>query len=123
MLAKRPLCRSWLCQDARYALLALSLLWPTAGLAGPTRVNNYVIGPQDILIITVFEQQDLGGKYVVDADGTFSFPLIGRIKAGGLTLRELEAALKGELANGFFKNPQVSVSVEQYRSQRVFVVG
>ena len=63
------------------------------------------------------------GKYTVEADGTFTFPLIGRVKAGGLTLRSVEEALRKELSNGFFKNPQVSVAVEQYRSQRVFVVG
>jgi polysaccharide export outer membrane protein len=59
----------------------------------------------------------------VEADGTFSFPLIGRVKAGGLTLRTFEEALKKKLADGYFKNPQVTVAVEQYRSQRVFVMG
>lgn len=87
------------------------------------QVNNYVVGPQDVLMISLFDQQDLSGKYTVEADGTFTFPLIGRVKAGGLTLRSVEEALRKELSNGFFKNPQVSVAVEQYRSQRVFVVG
>ena len=87
------------------------------------QVSNYVVGPQDVLMITVFDQQDLGGKYTVDADGTVSFPLIGRLKAAGLTLQGVEAELRKALADGFFKNPQVSVGVEQYRSQRVFVVG
>lgn len=87
------------------------------------QVNNYVVGPQDVLSIAVFDQLDLGGKFAVEADGTFTFPLVGRLKAGGLTLRQVEETLRKELANGFFKNPQVSVSIEQYRSQRVFVVG
>jgi polysaccharide export outer membrane protein len=82
-----------------------------------------VIGPPDVLTIQVFDQPDLGGKYTVEADGSFSFPLIGRVKAGGLTLRGFEAELKRQLADGYFKNPSVSVSVEQYRSQRVFVMG
>jgi polysaccharide export outer membrane protein len=86
-------------------------------------INNYVVGPQDVLTIALFDQQDLSGKYTVEADGTFTFPLIGRVKAGGLTLRSVEEALRKELANGFFRDPQVSVAVEQYRSQRVFVVG
>ena len=51
------------------------------------------------------------------------FPLIGRVKAGGLTLRQFEAELKKKLADGYFKNPQVSVAVETYRSQRIFIVG
>ena len=45
-----------------------------------------------MLTIHVFDQADLGGKFTVEADGTFSFPLIGRVKAGGLTLRAFESA-------------------------------
>ncbi|HEX7139314.1 MAG TPA: polysaccharide biosynthesis/export family protein, partial [Vicinamibacterales bacterium] len=84
---------------------------------------DYVIGPQDVLLIQVFDQPDLGGKYTVETDGTFSFPLIGRVKAGSLTLRGFERALKERLADGYFRSPQVTVAVEQYRSQRVFVMG
>src|SRR3954471_2293701 len=85
--------------------------------------GDYVIGPQDVLTVQVFDQADLGGKYTVEADGTFSFPLVGRVTAGGMTLRSFETELKKKLADGYFKNPQVTVAVEQYRSQRVFVMG
>ena len=85
--------------------------------------SDYVIGPQDVLSIAVWDQEDLKGKFAVETDGTFTFPLIGRITAGGLTLRELETDLKRRLTDGFFNNPQVTVAIEQYRSQRVFVVG
>src|SRR5687768_8687784 len=84
---------------------------------------DYVVGPQDVLTITVWNQPNLSGKFSVETDGTFTFPLIGRIKAGGLTLREVEEALKKRLADGFFRHPQVSAAVEQYRSQRIFIVG
>ena len=84
---------------------------------------DYVIGPADVLTIQLFDQPDLGGKFTVEADGSFSFPLIGRITAGGSTLRGFETELKRKLADGYFRNPQVSVAVEQYRSQRVFVMG
>jgi polysaccharide export outer membrane protein len=85
--------------------------------------GDYVIGAQDVLTVSVFDQPDLGGKYAVELDGSFSFPLIGRVKAGGLTIRNLETELKNKLADGFFKNPQLTVAIEQYRSQRVFVTG
>jgi polysaccharide export outer membrane protein len=49
--------------------------------------------------------------------------LIGRVKAGGLTLQQVEAELKKRLADGYFKDPQLSVAVEQYRSQQIFIVG
>lgn len=88
------------------------------------RPTNYIVGPQDALTITMFDQEDLGGKYQVDSDGTFTFPLIGRVKAGGLTLRELEAELKRLLKEeGFFKDPQLSVGVDVYRSQKIHIVG
>src|SRR5262249_24503196 len=61
--------------------------------------------------------------YTVETDGTFSFPLVGRVTAGGMTLRAFEGELKKKLADGYFKNPQVTVGVETYRSQRVFVMG
>ena len=84
---------------------------------------DYQIGAQDDLTIQVFDQADLGGKYTLEVDGTFSYPLIGRVKAGGMTLRAFETELKTKLADGYFRNPQVTVAVEQYRSQRVFVMG
>jgi polysaccharide export outer membrane protein len=101
------------------ALLGFTLVSPAAAQSA----GDYVIGPQDVLTIQVFDQADLGGKYSVETDGTFSFPLVGRVKAGGLTLRSFETELKKRLADGFFKNPQVTVGIEQYRSQRVFVMG
>ena len=105
-------------------VVALLLLLAGNGLQAQVAApNNYVVGPQDILTITSFDQEDLTGKYPVDADGTFTFPLVGRVKAGGLTLRELEAEIKRLLKDGFFKDPQLSVGVEQYRSQKIHIVG
>jgi polysaccharide export outer membrane protein len=98
------------------------LVLPQPGRA-QQKAADYVIGAQDVLAITVWDQADLSGKFTVEADGSFSFPLIGRVKAAGLTLRDFEAELKKRLADGYFKNPQVSVAVEEYRSQRIFVVG
>src|SRR5262249_37177212 len=80
--------------------------------------------PQDVLTITSYDQADMSGKFTVEADGTFTFPMIGRVKAGGLTLRALETAIKTKLVDdGFFRNPQITVAVETYKSQKVFVVG
>src|SRR3954463_4595398 len=107
----------------RKAVWGSCILLALAMTASAQSIDSYVIGPQDVLTIQVFDQADLGGKYTVETDGTFSFPLIGRVTAGGLTLRSFETELRKKLADGYFKNPQVTVSVEQYRSQRVFVMG
>jgi len=108
----------------RIHLLLLAALLTVAGSRSFAQsAANYVIGPRDVLTIQVFDQADLAGKYAVEADGTFSFPLIGRIQAAGRTLRQFEDDLKKKLADGFFRNPQVSVAVDQYRSQQIFVMG
>lgn len=94
-------------------------------LAAPARAQqtDYVIGSQDVVTVTVYDHVDLTGKFTVESDGTLTYPLIGRVKAAGLTLRDLEDALKKGLADGYIKNPQLSVSMDEYKSQRVFVMG
>src|SRR5262245_24109691 len=88
-----------------------------------TTQPDYQIGAEDVLAVTVFDQPDLSGKYAVELDGTFTFPFIGRVTAAGQTIRAFEAALRTSLADGFFKNPQVTVAVDSYKSQRIFIVG
>jgi polysaccharide biosynthesis/export protein len=104
-----------------FAALSVTRLGQATVAAQST--GDYVIGPQDVLTVQVFDQADLGGKYTVETDGTFTFPLVGRVKAGGLTLRAFEGELRAKLADGYFRDPQVTVAIEQYRSQRVFVMG
>src|SRR5260221_2333685 len=87
-------------------------------------VTDYIVGPQDVLTITSYDQADLSGKFAVEADGTFTYPMIGRFRAGGLTLRQVETGLKKKLVDdGYFRNPQITVAVETYKSQKVFIVG
>src|SRR3954454_2705234 len=116
--------------ERRSPRLTLTLLLAVLAVSGMAQIQpvrsivDYVVGPQDVLTITSYDQADLSGKFAVEADGTFTFPLIGRFKAGGLTLRATEEQLKARLKNdGYFKSPQITVAVEQYRSQKVFVVG
>ena len=84
---------------------------------------DYVVGANDGLMVTVFDQPQLTGRYVVQADGTFTFPLLGRLQVGGLTLQAVENQLRERLSKGYLKDPQVGVSVDQYRSQQIFVMG
>ena len=86
--------------------------------------GDYVVGPRDVLAIASYGEPGLTGEFTVETDRTFTYPLIGRVDAGGMTLREVEAELERQLVDGgFYKDPQIMVSVEEYRSQRVFVVG
>ena len=91
---------------------------------GATLGANYVVGPQDVLVITSYDQPDLTGTFTVEIDGTFTYPLIGRLRVAGMTLREVETQLRKDLVDqGFFRNPEVTVAIEQYRSQKIYIVG
>ena len=91
----------------------------------PTRSDpaSYVVGPNDVLQITVFNQPQLSGKFSVEADGTLTFPLVGRVLVGGKDIRAAENEVKGRLAAGYLKDPQVTIAVEHYRSQQIIMMG
>ena len=93
---------------------------PAAKVSGE---DEYQIGAQDILKITVFGHEDLTQTVIVQSDGTFFFSLVGRVKAADLTPKELERKLTTLLAQGYLRNPQVTVMVQEYRSKSVFVMG
>lgn len=104
-------------------LLSLALALFCAATAAAQSASDYVIGNQDVLTVTVYDQPDMTGKFKVESDGSIAFPLVGRIAASGQTLRTLETELKKRLADGYLRNPQVSVAVETYQSQRIFIMG
>lgn len=95
---------------------------PTAVAKAPAS-TDYEIGPQDILRVTVYGHEDLTQTVLVQPDGTFIFPLIGRVKASEMTPAALERKVTILLAQGFIRSPQVTVVVQEYRSKSVFVVG
>jgi polysaccharide biosynthesis/export protein len=87
------------------------------------RAQEYTVGPGDVLTITVWGHPDLSRDYTVDPDGFAPFPLINRVKAGGLTTREVAASLVDLLGKDYLVNPQVIVSVKEYLSQKVTILG
>jgi polysaccharide export outer membrane protein len=108
------------------ALLVLALLSIPQSVQTPSAASktaNYVVGPQDVLTVTVFNEPQFSGRFRVENDGQFTYPFLGRIQAGGTTVAEVASRLTTGLANGYLRNPQVSVDVEQFRSQNVFVMG
>jgi polysaccharide export outer membrane protein len=89
----------------------------------PGWAKDYVIGPRDVLKITVWGHQDLSQNYNVSAEGTIVFPLIGEVRAAGLTEGQLGHRLAEMLEKDYLVNPQVLVSVAEYRSKKVLVLG
>jgi polysaccharide export outer membrane protein len=91
------------------------------GQPAPVQSPDYKLGNGDKVRITVFGQQDLTGEYYVDGSGMLSFPLIGQVRAGGLTAGELEQAIANKLKPNYLKNPDVSAVVLTYRP--FYIVG
>ena len=85
--------------------------------------DGYRIGPQDVLDISVYQAPDLAKTVQVAETGTINLPLVGDVQAGGVTPRELEHALKVQLGKKYFQDPQVTVFVKEYNSQRVTLEG
>ena len=85
--------------------------------------SAYKIGPLDVLNISVFKVPDLTKEAQVAEDGTINYPLVGDVPAAGKTAHELEHELSQKLGGKYIKNPQVSVLVKEFNSQRVTVTG
>ena len=85
--------------------------------------GDYRIGAQDLLAISVFGVEELAKEVRVNSNGQISLPLIGGVMAGGKTIPELEAELARKYSDGFLQNPQVSVFVKEFTSQRVTLEG
>ncbi len=104
--------------------VALAVLGAVApGLPQGTRSGDYEIGPADVLKVIVIGQAQMTGDFTVDPDGMVNFPILGKIKASEHTTLELERKITTLLADGILRRPQVTVSVSEYGSQRVFVTG
>jgi polysaccharide export outer membrane protein len=84
--------------------------------------GEYVIGPEDVLSINVWKEQDLSTKVTVRPDGKIGLPLLNDIQASGFTPRQLQENITTELKK-FINNPQVSVIVLEIHSQNVYVIG
>ena len=97
--------------------------------SGDSKANyQYYIGKADVLNITVWDHPELtepsanNGGHIVGSDGRFYFPYSGKINARGKTVASIRNELESKLGS-FITKPQVSVSIAQYRSQKVYTSG
>jgi polysaccharide export outer membrane protein len=85
--------------------------------------KDYQVGPEDQLDIVVYGQDDLNRTLRVNGQGEIIMPLVGAVKVGGLTTKEIETRLMELYDARFLVNPQITVEVEEFRHQRVAVTG
>ena len=77
--------------------------------------RSYILGTSDRVRVKVYGEPDITGEYEVDGSGSVSIPLAGHVRAGGLTTRQLEGAIKAALSKGIVRDPRVSVEISLYR--------
>lgn len=106
-----------------YLLIGFQWLAPIDLSAQGQPDMGYFIGAGDILEIQVWDNDDLHRKVEVSQEGEFTYPLIGKVHASGLSVFGLETLIKDRLADGYLVNPQVTVSVAEYKSRKVFLFG
>ena len=96
----------------------------SSSTATPSKVdpNGYVLGAEDVVNVNVWKEPDVTRTVSIRPDGMISLPLIGEVKAGGLTPVELEGQLKVSLAK-YIASPEVTVIVESAKSHKFNVVG
>lgn len=110
--------RSWL---ACLALASMALALP-GGSAVAQQENAYVIGPEDVLEVQVWDNKDLHHTGFVRPDGKTSLPLVGEIQAAGRTVQQLQEDLTA-IYSRTVKQPTVTVIVKEIRSRPVHFVG
>ncbi|MDR4506140.1 MAG: polysaccharide export protein [Candidatus Scalindua sp.] len=84
---------------------------------------DYTLGPEDVIEIKVWDNDDLNLTVEISQEGSFTFPLIGTVKAQGLSVLQLEKLIRDRLSDGYIMSPQVNIYVNSYRTQKVFVLG
>jgi polysaccharide export outer membrane protein len=84
--------------------------------------SPYVIARRDLLLITVWGNEDLRTEAVVGPDGNISFPLIGDILAEGLTISSLDNLITEKLKR-YIRKPEVSVMIKEFAGKRVAILG
>lgn len=83
----------------------------------------YKVGPLDVLEVSVFKVQELSKSVQVADSGTINLPLVGEVPAAGRTAQDIERDLTAKLGAKYLQNPQVTVFVKEFNSQRVTVEG
>lgn len=107
----------------KYALTTLIVLIALFCGLNEALSNDYVVGPGDVLRITVFEHKNLSTVDRITENGFIFMPLLGPVKVGGLTVPKVSEKLSALLADGYLVHPMVNVFVKEFRSKNVVVLG
>jgi len=99
------------------------LLFSTTFLALPCFGQDYIVGPGDVLKITVYDNPDLTTTVRVDGGGQIVMPLLGQVDVAGKTMAGIARYLTEKLADGYLKNPHVNVFINEFKSKKAIILG
>ncbi len=85
--------------------------------------NAVTLGPGDVFDVRVYGEKDLSGIYRVSAEGTIHFPLVGEVRVQNLSPSEVATLLQDRLRDGYLREPFVTVTIKEYNSKKIFVLG
>lgn len=88
---------------------------PPSATATAGDPSAYRLGPNDKVRVIVFGEDQLSGEYQVDSTGSVALPLVGEISAAGKSPREFEEAVRTAYANGYVRDPKISIEVLDFR--------
>ncbi len=96
--------------------MCITIIMPITGLAVADEIDGYRISSDDQISVTVFNETDLSvNKVRVSGNGAISMPLLGQVAIEGHTLTEVEQKITTLLLEGYLKNPNVTVTITEYR--------
>jgi polysaccharide export outer membrane protein len=86
-------------------------------------VSGAALGPGDTFEVRVYRDADLSGVFQVSPSGMIDYPLLGTLPVGGLNSQQIAARIREGLAAGYVRDPYVTVTVKEFLSKRVYVLG
>jgi polysaccharide export outer membrane protein len=96
---------------------------PPTVLPAPSSAATQELGPGDVIEIRVTDQEELSGEYEVGEDGMIRFPWIENVEVAGRTRGEIAEIIEQKLADGWLRQPQVTVRVLDRQNREVSVLG
>jgi polysaccharide export outer membrane protein len=102
------------------------ILWFFFFLAVPADIalaTDYILGPGDVIRISVYDNDDLLTVTRIGDDGMISMPLLGQVKVQDLTVSQATALIAERLADGYIINPQINIFIQEFRSKKAIMIG
>ena len=96
---------------------------PSGPIQAVEMIPEERLGIDDVFEVRVLGEPDLSGSYRIAADGTVDYPFLGRVSVSGMRSGDMQELIAAKLADGYLKQPQVSVMVKEWHSRKVLVMG